>query len=225
MVRALCKVDVCIRTDTHGWTYCQSLPDACDPIEGACTTRTECTERFMDECAQRMAPGAPRYGEYSLCATLDCTPRMAPPMSPAPDALVVRDTDTQFPDAARPLPDAAPACAGVMCAGACCTAHPCFSGKTCRCLPSAGDCTAPDAGDYTPPPISPACCSDAPLCAAQNRVCCFIPASATAPAETRCMTKCISESRHCTYAPYLQSDGTRSCLPPPYDQMGISCPF
>ncbi len=226
LIRSLCKIDVCIRTDSAGWHACQGLPDQCDFIEGDCTTRAQCIEGFMDQCTQRMASGGPGYVAYSTCATLDCAPRTTPPPPMAgPDAAMAGGANGPYPDAARPEPDAAPGCAGVMCDGACCTAYPCFSGKTCRCLPSTAACSAPDAGDYTPPAISPSCCSDAPLCAAQNRQCCFISASAGTPAETRCMTKCVSETRHCTYAPYLQADGMRSCLPPPYDQAGVACPF
>lgn len=223
LVRALCKIDVCIKTDAEGWYACQRLPDQCDPIEGACTTRGECVEGFMSRCTERMVPGASSYMAYRQCAELDCsTPR--PPASPPPDAVATPDArPPTVPDAAPPGSSGPPPCAGVMCNGACCTAYPCFSGKGCTCAPSVSACMTPDAGASTPP-LTPACCSDAPLCSAQNKQCCFVPATADTPAQTRCLTKC-PESRHCTFAPYLQLDGTTSCLPAPYDTAGVLCPF
>ena len=221
LYRALCKIDVCIRTDGEGWYACQQLPTSCDPIEGPCTTRGECVEGFMSRCTERMAPGAGSYPAYRQCAELDCSTRPAPPPPPPPP----RDA-AALPDAA-PASDAAPTgpgptgCAGVMCGGSCCTAYPCFAGQGCTCAPSVTACAAPDGAA---PPLSPACCSTAPLCSAQNRECCFVPATVDTPAQTRCMTKC-PEHRRCTFAPYLQADGMSSCLPPPYDSAGILCPF
>ncbi len=202
LIRALCKLDVCVKTDSAGWARCESAPASCGV--DTCQTRAECESDFMIRCTARMVPGASGYERYQQCATLDCSTR---PMPPAP-----------------PAPDAAPVCAGVMCGGACCTAYPCFAGKRCACVASASACLPPDAGDGAPA-ITPSCCSDAPLCAAQGKLCCFVPATASAAAQTRCLSACSSEARHCTFAPYLQWDNATSCLPPPYDSQGVLCPF
>ena len=209
LIRALCKIDLCIKTDRGGWARCQDTPEGCDV--DSCFSRADCMADFMARCAARMAPGTAGHAAYSRCTNLDCSTPAGPPPAAAPDAQIA------------PPPDAASTCAGVMCDGACCTAYPCFSGKRCTCLPSVAACFAPDAG-APGPAITPACCSDSPLCSSQGKLCCFIPATEAAPAQTRCLSSC-PESRHCTFAPYLQPDGTRSCLPPPYDSAGVLCPF
>lgn len=209
LVRALCGIDVCIKADPGGWRRCQGLSEDCN-VESSCLTRSECTRQLIDTCAARMTPGAAGYEAYARCRSLDCSSSSPPP--PAP------------PDAAPASPDAGAACAGVLCNGACCTGYPCFSGKRCRCLPSVADCSVPDAGEGAAP-ITPSCCSDAPLCSAQGKRCCFLPESSGLPAQVRCLTQCSSERRHCTFAPYLQSDQASSCLPPPYDTAGLLCPF
>ncbi len=207
LLRALCKIDVCIKTDPQGWQECQGLSEDCGVDR--CLARSECTDAFLARCTARMTPGQVGYEAYTACGNLDCTNR--PPAMPGPDA-------------AAPAPDAAPVCAGTLCDGRCCTGYPCFAGKRCTCLSSVAECAAPDAGTDLPP-ITSSCCSDAPLCSSQGKLCCFVAPSATAPAQTRCLSSCSSESRHCTFAPYLQSDGTRSCLPPPYDRAMVQCPF
>ncbi len=217
LVRALCKLDLCRKTDTAGWAYCNSQPDTCDPIEGACTTRSECLTVFMDRCSERMVPGAFGYDDYARCATLDCSagPAAPPPPPPSvPDASVSPDAETVVPDAGAP-----PFCAGVLCDGACCTAYPCFANGRCTCVASVSACKAPGGGDA--PPFSPTCCSDAPLCSAQNKVCCFIPASGGLPAQTRCLADCAGE-QHCVSAPFRNEDGS-SCLG--HSDAQPPCPF
>lgn len=206
LIRAVCKLDVCVKTDPQGWAQCESAPTSCGP--DLCQTRLECESDFMTRCTARMAPGASGYARYQECARLDCSARPAPP--PLPDAAAA--------------PDAGVMCAGVMCGGACCTGYPCFAGERCTCLPSPGACQ-PTGGGEDAPPITPSCCSDAPLCASQGKLCCFVAATGGAPAQTRCLSACSSEARHCTFAPYLQGDATTSCLPPPYDTQGVLCPF
>jgi hypothetical protein len=90
-------------------------------------------------------------------------------------------------------------------------------------MASVGECATQDAGAEAPA-LSPACCSDAPLCSAQGKLCCFVPATADLAAQTRCLASCPTQ-RHCTFAPYLQDDGMRSCLPAPYNSGDIRCPF
>ena len=209
LVRALCRIDVCIKVDPAGWRRCDDLSEDCN-VESSCLTRSECQRQFMDSCAARMTPGSVGYEAYTRCRSLDCsTPSPPPPVTP---------------DAAPSTPDAGAVCAGVPCEGACCTGYPCFSGKRCTCLPSVAECFTPDGGEGAPA-ITPSCCSDAPLCSSQGKRCCFLPESAGAPAQVRCLTQCSSERRHCTFAPYLQSDQASSCLPPPYDTAGLLCPF
>ncbi len=218
LIRALCKLDLCRKTDTAGWAYCDSLPDACDPIE-RCTPRSECLTAFMDRCTGRMVPGALGYSDYAECAVLDCSgaPAPPPPASPVSDATLPPDA-AHGSDAAPPPP----MCAGVLCDGACCTAYPCFTKGHCTCVTSVSACKAPGGGGDVPP-FSPTCCSDAPLCSAQNKVCCFVPASAGLPAQTRCLASCPDE-RHCVTAPFQRIAGG-SCLPPILDTAGTPCPF
>ena len=219
LVRALCRIDLCVRTDKAGWAACQGAPESCT-IEPHCVTHAECLEDFMSRCSARMAPGAAEYTAYVACSQLDCSPR-----TPAPPADAVVPPDPEPPaDAALRPPDAGAFCAGVSCGGSCCTAYACFTGKGCTCVSGVAACHPPDTGEPNPA-ITPSCCSDAPLCSAQNKLCCFVPAPSGLPAQTRCLTRCSSEARHCTFAPYLQSDGARSCLPPPHDTAGLVCPF
>jgi hypothetical protein len=181
-------------------------------------------EAFFARCRERMVPGAEGYEAYRRCALLECG-RAVPDAAPwAVDAPLPPDAPATPPDAMPPVADAAPTCAGVWCDGACCTAYPCFQGKRCRCAASPTECSSPGGADESPA-FSPTCCSSSPLCSAQGRRCCFVAALAGGPARTQCLTTCSSELRQCTFAPYLQSDGASSCLPPPFDRSGVPCPF
>ncbi len=218
LIRALCRADICRKTDPAGWSACEAISGGCDSIETSCISHGECLEAFLERCTARMVPGAFAYGDYAHCASLDCLPNPAPP---PPDAASVTDAGTRR-DAAVPPPPP-PTCAGVLCDGSCCTAYPCFSGGHCICVGSVADCMASEPGG-DPPPLTPSCCSDAPLCSAQGKLCCFVPPTGSLPAQTRCLSSC-AEARHCVFAPYLQADGMSSCLPAPYDEASASCPF
>lgn len=187
LVRALCRIDLCVERDPYGWAACHEAPATCDSVEPGCVTRADCVETFLARCTASMTPDQPRYSAYLACARIDCSRRSPAP----PDAPRETPADAAPPP---PRPDAAPA--------------------------------RPDAAPPgKAPPIAVSCCADSPLCDAQGKVCCFVPESGAEPAQTRCLTTCSSEARHCAYAPYRQPDGARSCLPPPHDTSGVACPY